>query len=157
MQRLWKRAICGVFAWGMVFCLMVGIAPSPMPSVAAAAPTYDESVGLLQVYFLRLNTRQYAGAYRLYGASLPQRQSYSAFVANFGLVSRFDLAILDTTPAGEETVVHVALVARLVNGGNVYYSGYYVIGRENGRFRIVSKNIVSTGNDVLEGDIPFAP
>ena len=149
-----KRMLRGVLMCGAAIGLLVGVVPSPLPVVVAAAPTYDQSVGILQVYFQRLNTRQYSQAYSIYAAPLQRRQSYSAFVANFGLVSRFDLTVLGTAPAGELTIVRVTLVARLTNGGLVNYAGSYTIGRENGRYRIVGKNILSTGNDALARSLP---
>ena len=148
MMRFWYRLLMGVMALSLAggFILTEPV----VPVGAASAPTYDQSVGLLQLYFKYINQKKYRDAYNLRGASLQRRQSYSSFAAGFSRTTQNSLKVSGTAVAGAQTVVRCELDATLSSGARQTFRGTYTIGRENGRFRIVSANLAVVGGRLME-------
>ncbi len=148
VMRCGYRLLIGVMALGLVSGLTL---TAPTTSVdAASAPTYDQSVGVLQLYVKYLNAKKYRDAYNLRGTSLQRRQSYSSFAAGFSRTTQNTLRVSGTTAVGAQTVVRCQLSAALASGSWQTFRGSYTIGRENGRFRIVSANLTVFGGPLVE-------
>jgi len=147
-MRFWQRLLMGVMALGMIGGLSL-TAPA-VPVDAVSAPTYDQSVGLLRLYFKDINAKKYRDAYNLRGASLQHRQSYSSFAAGFSRTTQNNLKVTGTAVSGAQTVVRCELDATLSSGARQVFRGSYTIGRENGRFRIASANLAVVGGPLME-------
>ena len=138
-MRSWQRAYAGMLALGIIAAMFLAV-----PGVrveAVAAPTHDQAVGVLQLYFKDLNQKKYREAYALRGASLQRKQSYASFTAGFSRTAQNSLKVTGTTANGTQTIVHCQLSATLMSGAQQSFRGSYTIGRENGRFRITSANL----------------
>lgn len=141
-MRFGQRLLLGA----MALCLVGGLfLVTPDTPVAAAAPTHDQAVGILQLYFKYLNQRNYRAAYNLRGAALQRKQSYSSFAAGFSRTSQNTLKVSGTVASGSLTIVRCELDATLTSGARQTFRGSYTIGRENGHYRIVSANLVVVG------------
>ena len=138
-MRLWRYLCLGVLTLGIIGELF--LAAPGLRVEAATAPTHDQAVGVLQLYFKDLNQKKYREAYALRGTSLQRKQSYSSFVAGFSRTAQNTLKVTGTAASGAQTVVRCQLSATLASGAQQSFRGSYTIGRENGRFRIISANL----------------
>ncbi len=138
----WGRGVRSVLAVFIVATLaLVAPAGGAVAATRPAAPTHDQAVGQLRLYYRYVNARDYRRAYDLRGKALQGRQSFAGFSDGFSRTATNELRILGSSASGSLTIVRVQLDATLNDGGRQQFRGTYTIGRENGRFRIVDANL----------------
>jgi hypothetical protein len=126
-------------------------APTSAPTATpTSAPTYtptptsvpitQQAQTLLQNYYSDINNKDYQDAYAMLGSQLQAAQgSYTSYANGFSNTQQDNLTITNTTQNSDGTVrLDVMLTATMTDGSTQNYTGYYIIGPENGSLKILS-------------------
>ncbi len=117
--------------------------PTPTPSPAQQAQT------VVQQYYNDINNTDYQSAYNLWGSSYQSSHSYSSFVNGFSNTVHDSVTFGTITPLSDGTVqVGITLQAVDNNSSGTVthtFQGYYIVGQENGSWKLLSSNIRQTG------------
>jgi hypothetical protein len=126
--------VIGAFA---VFLFLRHSTPTP-PTPSQQAQT------LLQQFYNDINNRDYQGAYALLGHNFQSRQSYSNFANGFMHTRHDDISFDSITPLADGTLnvsvtIHATEDAASGTGTQLStYKGGYIVGQENGSWKILS-------------------
>ena len=113
--------------------------PAPTPS-PTTVPLTEQAQTLLENYYSDINNRDYQDAYAMLGTQMQaQQQSYANYVNGFANTQHDIIAITSTTQQADGTIrLDVTLNATNTDGSTQSYTGYYIIGMENGSLKILS-------------------
>ncbi len=111
--------------------------PTPPPTTV---PLTEQAQTLLENYYSDINNRDYQDAYAMLGTQMQaQQQSYANYVNGFANTQHDIIAITSTTQQADGTIrLDVTLNATNTDGSTQSYTGYYIIGMENGSLKILS-------------------
>src|SRR5437764_3051118 len=118
------------------------------PSTPPPPPTSSQQAqAVLQQFYENLNKRDYQSAYNLLGQKFQQGQSFSNFAGGYAHTQHDDFTFDSITPLADGTVKVVMTINATedaASGAGVQhsvYKGSYVVGQENGMWKILSGNL----------------
>ena len=123
--------------------------PTPVPPTPTPSPA-QQAQAVVQQYYNDINNTDYQSAYNLWGSSYQSSHSYSSFANGFANTVHDYVTFGTITPLSDGTV-QVGITLQAVNnnssGGTTTstYQGYYIVGQENGSWKLLSSNIRKTG------------
>jgi hypothetical protein len=104
---------------------------------------------VIQRYYNAINQADYHTAYQQLGSDYQNTQPYDQFASGFANTVHDDLSIQNITPLPDGTVkVQITLYAneRSSSGTIVKeFQGYYIVGLENGVWKILSAHLQQVG------------
>jgi len=120
------------------------IPPSPTPTPSPA----QQAQAVVQQYYNDINNTDYQSAYNLWGSSYQSSHSYSSFANGFANTVHDSVTFGTITPLSDGTV-QVGITLQAVDNnssGTVTHTfrGYYIVGQENGSWKLLSSNIRQT-------------
>lgn len=128
--------------------------PTPVPPTATPVPPTpspaQQAQAVVQQYYNDINNTDYQSAYNLWGSSYQSSHSYSNFANGFANTVQDTVTFGTITPLSDGTV-QVGITLQAVNnnssGGTTTstFQGYYIVGQENGSWKLLSSNIRKTG------------
>lgn len=130
---------------------ILGRGPTPTPIVTPTVlSASDHARAVMVEYYNDINAQNYQGAYKLWGNSFQGTHQFSDFQAGYAHTRHDNLTINSLTPIADGTVsVDITLKATedATGGGTVVstYHGIYVVGQENGAWKILSGNFQKVG------------
>jgi hypothetical protein len=118
-------------------------AGQPQPAASEGLNAGSSGVaGYVVDYYQAIMARNYQKAYNLWGASFHQHESYEDFKAGYSQVSLYDVTVLGTHSAGNNTYkVEIEETAWHADGSIQWATGTYTIGREGGVPKIVAASL----------------
>lgn len=125
--------------------------PTPTPIVTPTVlSSSDHARAVMIEYYNDINAQNYQGAYNLWGNDFQSTHQFSDFEAGYAHTRHDDLTINSLTPVADGTVsVDITLKATedATGGGTVVstYHGVYIVGQENGSWKILSGNFQKVG------------
>ena len=130
---------------------ILGRSPTPTPIVTPTVlSASDHARAVMVEYYNDINAQNYQGAYNLWGNDFQSTHQFSDFEAGYAHTRHDDLTINSLTPVADGTVsVDITLKATedTTGGGTVVstYHGVYIVGQENGVWKIISGNFQKVG------------
>jgi hypothetical protein len=131
---------------------ILGRSPTPTsivsPTVLSAS---DHARAIMNAYYNDINAQNYQGAYNLWGNDFQNTHKLSDFEAGYAHTRRDDLTINSLTPLADGTVsadITIKATEDSSTGtGTVVsvYHGIYIVGQENGVWKILSGNFQKVG------------
>jgi flagellar basal body-associated protein FliL len=117
-----------------------GSTPTPSPT---SVPLTQQAQTLLQNYYSDINNKDYQDAYAMLGSQMQaQQQSYTNYVNGFSNTQQDTITITNTTQQSDGTVrLDVTLNATQNDGTQQTFTGYYIIGQENGSLKILQGHL----------------
>ncbi|HLI09896.1 MAG TPA: hypothetical protein VKV40_25265 [Ktedonobacteraceae bacterium] len=114
-------------------------APTYTPT-PTSIPITQQAQTLLQNYYSDINNKDYQDAYAMLGSQMQAAQgSYTSYANGYASTQQDNLTITNTTQNSDGTVrLDVTLTATLTDGSTQNYTGYYIIGPQNGSLKILS-------------------
>ena len=131
-----------LLASGAIAVYLFIIRPATTPPTAS-----QQAQTVLQQFYDNINNRDYQGAYNLLGHMFQQGQSYSNFAGGFTHTQHDNITFDSITPLADGTVkvtITVNATEDAASGSGVQhsvYKGSYVVGQENGAWKILSGNL----------------
>jgi len=127
------------------------VPPTPTPVAATPTPSpAQQAQAVVQQYYDDINNADYQSAYNLWGSSYQNSHSYSSFANGFANTVH-DTIYFDTITPRSDSTVQVSITLQAVDnnpsGGTTSsaFQGYYIVGQENGSWKLLSSNISKTG------------
>lgn len=116
-----------------------GSTPTYTPT-PTSVPITQQAQTLLENYYSDINNKDYQDAYAMLGSQMQaQQQSYTNYASGFSNTQQDNITITNTTQQADGTVrLDVTLNATMTDGSTQNYTGYYIIGQENGSLKILS-------------------
>jgi hypothetical protein len=130
---------------------ILGRGPTPTPIVSPTVLTAsDHARAVMNEYYNDINTQNYQGAYNLWGNDFQNTHKLSDFEAGYAHTHHDDLTINSLTPLADGTVsadITIKATEDAASGGTVVsvYHGIYIVGQENGVWKILSGNFQKVG------------
>ena len=128
----------------------IATATTPPTPTATTPPTptpMQQAGATVQSYFDDINIRDYTDAYNLFGSKLQSKQSYSNFFSGYSSTEHDDVQIGTITSNSDGTLNVPATIHATednASGGGTHlstYQGYYVVGVENGQWKLLDASI----------------
>ena len=126
--------------------------PTPTPIVTPTVLTAsDHARAVMNNYYNDINTQNYQGAYNLWGNDFQSTHKLSDFEAGYAHTHHDDLTINSLTPLADGTIsADITIKATeddSTGTGTVIsvYHGIYIVGQENGVWKILSGNFQKVG------------
>src|SRR6266852_5231914 len=121
--------------------------PTPVPATPTPSPA-QQAQAVVQQYYNDINNTDYQSAYNLWGSSYQSSHSYSSFANGFSNTVHDSVTFGTITPLSDGTV-QVGITLQAVDNnssGTVTHTfrGYYIVGQENGSWKLLSSNIRQT-------------
>lgn len=106
--------------------------------------------GVVQKYYDDINQTDYQDAYQIWGSDWHQyQQSYAQFASGYAMTRRVDVTFTGTTQLGDGVFkVNVTFTSTDGTGSGLVtstFSGDYIVGQENGMWKMLTANIVKAG------------
>ncbi len=114
-----------------------GSTPTP-----TSVPITQQAQTLLKNYYSDINNKDYQDAYAMLGSQLQAQQSYSNYASGFSNTQQDTITITNTSQQADGSVrLDVTLNAAMTDGSTQTYTGYYIIGTENGSLKILQGHL----------------
>ena len=131
---------------------ILGGGPTPTPIVSPTVLSASDSARTVMVeYYNDINAQNYQAAYNLWGNDFQSTHSLSGFEAGYAHTRHDDLTINSLTPLADGTVstdITIKATEDSSTGtGTVVsiYHGVYIVGQENGVWKLLSGNFQKVG------------
>lgn len=130
---------------------ILGRSPTPTPIVSPTAlSASDHARAVMNEYYNDINTQNYQGAYNLWSNDFQSTHKLSDFEAGYAHTRHDDLTINSLTPLADGTIstdITIKATEDAASGGTVVsvYHGIYIVGQENGVWKILSGNFQKVG------------
>ena len=116
-----------------------GTTPTSSP---ASVPLTEQAQTLLENYYSDINNKDYQDAYAMLGSAMQANQSYSNYTNGYANTQQDQLNITKNTQQADGTVrLDVTLQATTTDGSIQNFTGYYIIGQENGSLKILQGHL----------------
>lgn len=128
---------------------ILGQGPTPIVSPTALSAS-DHVRSVMNEYYSDINTQNYQGAYNLWGNNFQSTHLFTDFEAGYAHTRHDDLTINSLTPVADGTMsvdITIKATEDATNGGTVVstYHGIYIVGQENGNWKILSGTFQKVG------------
>ncbi len=122
------------------------VTPSPLPTPAPSPAQQAQAV--VQQYYADINNHDYQAAYNLWGASYQNANPESSFANGYTNTIHDAITFGTITPLADGTV-QVQLTIQATENTSYgtatsVFQGYYIVGQENGTWKLLSSNIRKT-------------
>jgi hypothetical protein len=120
----------------------------PTTSTSTSTPSAQARAVVVQLYN-DINAHDYQSAWNLWGSAYQNSTTYTSYAAGYANTVHDELTINSITPQSNFTaVVGVTITAteKSASGGTVTstYTGTYLVGQENGTWKLLSGNITKS-------------
>jgi serine/threonine protein kinase len=121
--------------------------PSPTATTPPTPTPMQQAQATVQSYFDYINVRDYADAYNLFGSYLKNKQSYNSFASGYAHTEHDDVqfgAITSNSDGTFKVAVTITATEDNSSGGGTHtsvYQGYYVVGTENGQWKLLNASL----------------
>jgi len=129
------------------------VTPSPLPPTPTPSPTpapspAQQAQAVVQQYYADINNHDYQAAYNLWGASYQNANPESSFANGYTNTIHDAITFGTITPLADGTV-QVQLTIQATENTSYgtatsVFQGYYIVGQENGTWKLLSSNIRKT-------------
>lgn len=117
--------------------------PTPMPTPTPSPTVQAQAV--IQRYYDDINATNYQDAYNQWGSNYQSTHSYSSFASGFAQTIHDSITFGAITSLSDGTVqVEVTLQAVSSGPTTSTFHGYYIVGQENGSWKLLNANFSQT-------------
>jgi hypothetical protein len=128
----------------------VALPGPPVANPGGVGISAQQAVATVKQYYTYINARDYQDAYSLWGRSYQNSTSLPTFAQGFANTQNDTIQLGNVVMLSDGTVkVPITVLASIPFGGSTTvntYQGYYIVGQEDSRIKLLSANIQITGS-----------